>query len=55
MDDDHNIVDLDKATKIVINEYDENGIMIQETYGYTERVRKKETRTSKAKSLSFQK
>ena len=50
MDDDHNIVDLDKATKIVINEYDENGIMIQETYGYTERVRKKRQEQAKRKA-----
>ena len=34
LDDDHNIVDPDKATKVVINEYDGNGMMIQETCGF---------------------
>ncbi len=38
LNDDHNIVDPDKATKAVINEYDENGVMIRETWGYTERM-----------------
>lgn len=33
LDDDHNIVDSCKATKMVINEYDENGNMISETGG----------------------
>lgn len=34
LDDDHNIVDPDKATKVVINEFDENGVMIRETWGF---------------------
>lgn len=38
LDDDHNIVAPDKATKVVINEYDENGVMIRETWSYTERM-----------------
>ena len=38
LDDDHNIVDPDKATKVVINEYDENGVMIREIWGYTDRM-----------------
>ena len=33
-DNDHNIADPDKAAKIVINEYDENGMMIRETWGF---------------------
>ena len=37
LDDDHNIVDPDKATKVVINEYDENGVMIREIWGFAPR------------------
>ncbi len=40
LDDDHNIVDPDKATKVVINEYDENGVMIREIWGYTDRIQR---------------
>ena len=33
LDDDHNIVDREKATQIVANVYDENGNMIEEKWG----------------------
>ena len=33
LDDDHNIVDPDKATKVVISEFNENGVIIRETWG----------------------
>lgn len=42
LDDDHNIVDSGKATKMVINEYDENGNMISETWGFVDRFPKEE-------------
>ena len=42
LDGDHNIVDPDKATKVVINEFDENGVMIRETWGFVNRVPRKE-------------
>lgn len=42
LDDDHNIVDPDKATKVVINEFDENGVMIRETWGFVNHVPWKE-------------
>lgn len=42
LDDDHNIVDPDKASKAVINEFDENGVMIRETWGFVDRVPGKE-------------
>lgn len=35
LDDDHNIVDPGKSTQLVIGEYDENGRLIKETFGYT--------------------
>ena len=34
LDDEHNIVDYDKATSFVIHEYDENGVMIKEIWGF---------------------
>jgi hypothetical protein len=33
LDDDHNIIDSEKATQIVVNVYDENGNMIEEKWG----------------------
>ena len=42
LDDDHNIVDPDKATKVAINEFDENGIMIRETWGFVNQSPRKE-------------
>ena len=41
LDDNHNIVDPDKATKVVINEFDENGVMIRETWGFENQVLRK--------------
>ncbi len=50
LNDDHNLVDPDKATKVVINEYDENGVMIRETWGYTGRAqRNKENQEKRMK------
>ena len=37
LDDDHSIVGSEQATKIVANEYDENGTKVQEIWGFTNR------------------
>ena len=35
LDDDNNIVDEDKCTHVIIQEYDDNGNFISEVFGYT--------------------
>ena len=41
LDDDHNFAAPDKATQVVINEFDENGVMIRETWGFVNHVARK--------------
>ena len=53
LDDDHNIVEPDKATQVVISEYDENGMLIRETWGFTERQRKNTCEQPKRKGSGF--
>lgn len=50
LDDNHSIVDPDKATNVVINEYNENGVMIRETWGFTNRVPGKEAQEKHERS-----
>ena len=42
LDERHNIVDEKTATKVVIRECDENGSLIREVFGYTDRMVEKQ-------------
>ena len=54
LDDDHNIVDPDASTKVVINEYDENGNMVREVWGYTgQQLQKAREAESQRKRMSW--
>lgn len=44
LDDDHHIVDSEKATKVVINEYDEDGHMVREIWGVVHHDRTRKNR-----------